>query len=240
MDNTLESFVLARRMGALALESDVWITRDGIAVLDHDGTAVRSGRTIAIGEVDRRRLPAHIPSLGEFYATVGTEVLLSLDVKDAAAAAETLRVAHRAGSGTVARTWLCHPDSSQLKRWRRIDDEVGLVASVKRRAVTPGRPADPEQLAAAGIDVVNLRGDKWTPALVRRCHSAGVEAFAWNVQSAMRMRMLVSWGIDAIYSDHVDRIVAVLGKGSIGSTKARRDGPGARSLRTLDPRWSTV
>lgn len=239
-DNTLESFVLARRMGAIAVESDVWITRDGIAVLDHDGTALRAGRTVAIGEVDRRRLPAHIPSLDEFYATVGTEVLVSLDVKDVAAATETLRVAHRAGPGTVARTWLCHPDTSQLERWRSIDDQVGLVASVKRRALAPDRHADLQRLAAVGVDVVNLRGDKWTPALVRRCHGAGLEAFAWNVQSTLQMRLLLSWGVDAIYSDHVDRLVAVLGAGLLGTTRARRFGTEARSARTPAPRWSTA
>ncbi|MCB1039054.1 MAG: glycerophosphodiester phosphodiesterase, partial [Acidimicrobiales bacterium] len=36
-ENTLEAFSLALRLGATALESDVWLTADGIPVLDHDG-----------------------------------------------------------------------------------------------------------------------------------------------------------------------------------------------------------
>ncbi|MBJ7427293.1 MAG: hypothetical protein JHD22_10160, partial [Ilumatobacteraceae bacterium] len=36
-ENTIEAFELALRLGASGLESDTWITRDGIAVLDHDG-----------------------------------------------------------------------------------------------------------------------------------------------------------------------------------------------------------
>ena len=41
-ENTLEAFTLAVRLGATGLESDVWLTRDGEAVLDHDGL-VRNG-----------------------------------------------------------------------------------------------------------------------------------------------------------------------------------------------------
>ena len=40
--NTLEAFRLGLRLGATGLESDVWLTADGIPVLDHDGR-VRHG-----------------------------------------------------------------------------------------------------------------------------------------------------------------------------------------------------
>ena len=36
-ENTLEAFTLGLRLGANGLESDVWLTADGQAVLDHDG-----------------------------------------------------------------------------------------------------------------------------------------------------------------------------------------------------------
>ena len=36
-ENTLESFELAVRLGATGLETDVWLTKDNQAVLDHDG-----------------------------------------------------------------------------------------------------------------------------------------------------------------------------------------------------------
>ena len=35
-ENTIEAFELALRLGASGLESDVWITADGVAVLDAD------------------------------------------------------------------------------------------------------------------------------------------------------------------------------------------------------------
>ena len=41
-ENTIEAFALALRLGATGLESDVWLTADGEAVLDHDGSVGRS------------------------------------------------------------------------------------------------------------------------------------------------------------------------------------------------------
>ena len=47
-ENTLGAFTLALRLGATGLESDVWLTADGEAVLDHDG--------LAGGRLRRRRI----------------------------------------------------------------------------------------------------------------------------------------------------------------------------------------
>ena len=67
-ENTLAAFQLALRLGATGLESDVWLTADGVPVLDHDGV-VRAGlRTRPIGTLARAELPPHIPSLAELYA----------------------------------------------------------------------------------------------------------------------------------------------------------------------------
>src|SRR3954462_12958880 len=84
-ENTLEAFLLARRLGATGLESDVWCTADGVAVLDHDGVVGSRFRRQPIGDVARAALPAHIPALADLYAECGTEFELSLDVKDAEA-----------------------------------------------------------------------------------------------------------------------------------------------------------
>src|SRR3954451_2163401 len=81
-ENTLESFRLALRLGATGLESDVWVTADGAAVLDHDGVVRQGLRKRAIGDVARADLPAHIPTLDDLYAVCGTAFELSLDVKD--------------------------------------------------------------------------------------------------------------------------------------------------------------
>ncbi|MGZ6961807.1 MAG: glycerophosphodiester phosphodiesterase, partial [Ilumatobacteraceae bacterium] len=65
-ENTLPGFELALKLGATGLESDVWVTADGVAVLDHDGVVKRPiGRNRPIAELSRSALPGHIPSLSE-------------------------------------------------------------------------------------------------------------------------------------------------------------------------------
>ena len=68
-ENTLEAFKLAQQLGATGLESDVWLTADGEAVLDHDGLVGgpvgRRVRRRPIGSLTRARLPDHIPTLAE-------------------------------------------------------------------------------------------------------------------------------------------------------------------------------
>ena len=104
-ENTLDSFRLALRLGATGLESDVWRTADREVVLDHDGI-VRSGvRRRPISEVARADLPRHIPTLAELYEAVGTDVPLSLDVKDTAAADGIVATARDAGGHAVAYVW---------------------------------------------------------------------------------------------------------------------------------------
>src|SRR4029450_13279557 len=79
-ENTLEGFRLALRLGATGLESDVWLTADGEAVLDHDGIVGRVRRR-PVGTVDRAQLPAHIPTLEDLYAEAGTQGQDSLHAK---------------------------------------------------------------------------------------------------------------------------------------------------------------
>src|SRR3954451_14855922 len=83
-ENTIEAFTLALRLGATGLESDVWITSDGVAVLDHDGVVRQGLRRRPIADLTRAQLPDHVPTLEELYASCGTDYELSLDVKDAA------------------------------------------------------------------------------------------------------------------------------------------------------------
>jgi glycerophosphoryl diester phosphodiesterase len=55
-ENTIDAFELAIRLGATGLESDTWITRDGIAVLDHDGVVKGRIRNKPISNFNRSEL----------------------------------------------------------------------------------------------------------------------------------------------------------------------------------------
>lgn len=205
-DNTIESFTLALRLGATGLESDVWLTADGVPVLDHDGV-VRAGlRRRMIPALNRSELPAHMPTLEELYAACGTEFHLSLDVRHEPAAARVVEVARAAGHD-LSRLWLCHPDWRVAAGWRGLSDDVRLVDSTRLKVMKQGPERRAAQLRSAGVDCVNLHHSDWSGGLVALFHRFERYAFGWDAQFERILVGLVRMGIDGIFSDHVDRLV---------------------------------
>ena len=179
-------------------------------MLDHDGK-VRAGlRSRPIGSLDRRSLPAHVPTLEDLYAECGTDFELSLDIKEPAAAPTVAAVARAAGAGVPERLWLCHPDWELLAEWRKDLADVRLVNSTKMREMRKGPERRAAQLSAAGIDTVNLHYEEWTGGLTTLFHRFGVLAFGWDAQHERILRNLLRMGIDGVFSDHVDRMVDAL------------------------------
>jgi glycerophosphoryl diester phosphodiesterase len=218
-ENTLEAFALALGLGATGLESDVWLTRDGAAVLDHDGVVRGPDGVRSIRELTRAELPDHVPSLAELYRACGSDFELSLDVKDPGAAAEVVRVARAARA--LERLWLCHPSWKVVAGWRSLAPEARLVDSTRVHQLDGGALRRAKLLRAAAIDAVNLHGSDWTPELVRVFQSAGLRAFAWDLQTDAHLQRVLAMGIDAVYSDHVDRMMTAIRHGTAAS--GRRD-----------------
>ncbi|MBM3685009.1 MAG: glycerophosphodiester phosphodiesterase [Actinobacteria bacterium] len=212
-ENTLEAFNLALRLGATGLESDAWITRDGVVVLDHDGVVRRSARRRPIAQVAAAELPSHIPTLEEFYALCGDTVDVSLDVKDPTAAARVLEVAAACGGASVRRLWLCHHDVEVVASWRGLSDEVRLVDSTRLRFIEEGVERRAARLRSEGVDALNLHHTDWNGGLIALVHRFERLAFAWDAQVPRVIAELLDIGIDAVYSDHVDRLVEALGPG---------------------------
>ena len=209
-ENTLEAFRLALRLGATGIESDVWLTADGEAVLDHDGVVgslLRGRRRRRIADLRRDELPAHIPTLDELYAACGTDYELSLDVKDPAAVDRVVSVARAAGAGAPGRLWLCHPTLDRLVEWRPRLPDVRLVDSTRLDRLTEGPERRAADLRAAGVDAVNLHHSDWSGGLVTLFHRFERYAFGWDAQFERVITGLVDMGIDGLYSDHVDRLM---------------------------------
>ena len=204
-DNTLESFRLGLRLGATGLESDVWITADGIAVLDHDGVVGGAFRRKPISAVDRADLPAHIPSLAELYEACGVGTQISLDVKDPSALEEVLRVARAAGA--AENLWLCHPDLELLTSWTQLSGPTHLVHSTRMASMDRGAERHAARLREAGIDAVNLHHSEWTAGQVTLFHRFTRFTMGWDAQHVRNIDSLLNMGIDGIFSDHVDRMV---------------------------------
>jgi glycerophosphoryl diester phosphodiesterase len=208
-ENTLESFLLARRLGATGIESDAWVTSDGQVVLDHDGVIGRL-RKRPLVDYERTSLPGHIPTLEDLYLACGTDYELALDIKDAAAIQPVVETAKRYCA--TDRLWVCHHDWRLVASWRALDPEIKLVDSTRLRSMKDGAERRAAQLADAGIDAVNMHVSDWNGGLTTLFHRFERFAFAWDAQFERQLDEVVDMGIDAVFSDHTDRMVGVIAK----------------------------
>jgi glycerophosphoryl diester phosphodiesterase len=214
-ENTLEAFELALRQGATGLESDAWLSADGIPVLVHDRTIRPPGRRI---DVTRRRADElaeyGVPRLAELYTALGTDFELSLDLEHAAVARPALEVASAVGA--AGRLWACHEDPDVLADLRSRSGDVRLVCTTGPQPIRDWLPTLLERLVAIPVDCLNMRWSVWTAGRVERVHAAGLLAFGWDAQTPASVSRLVELGIDALYADHPDRLVAAFAEAAGG------------------------
>jgi glycerophosphoryl diester phosphodiesterase len=208
-ENTLEAFTLARRLGATGLETDAWLTADGHVVLDHDGFVKGKLRRRPIAAARRTELPSHIPTLGDLFATCGTDYHLSIDLKDPRAGPLIIAQAREADPTMPGRLWLCH-DWPVVATLRTVDPDVKLVDSTRLRKMGEGPERRAATLAREGIDAVNLHHTDWTGGLTTLFHRFGRLTLAWDLQFEPALRTVLRMGIDGVFSDWTDRMVDAL------------------------------
>jgi glycerophosphoryl diester phosphodiesterase len=209
-ENAIATFADAVALGARGVETDAWLTQDGIVVLDHDGVAGRSGRQ-PISEIRRGELPAHMATLTDLYQTLGGELDLAIDVKSAAIAEAVLAVAKR--HDAAGRLWLFAPspaDLADLDSGQRAVTVRGNVMRSSQRATALERARD------AGIEAINARWMWWNRALVAEVHEMGMLAFGYDAQRRASLDRSLAIGIDGVFSDHVERMVAAIAAASAG------------------------
>lgn len=204
-ENTIDSFRLAIEMGATGLETDVWLTADGVPVIDHDGLVGSIIRRKPISKILRENLPAHIPTLADFYEAINPRFPVSIDVKDDAAFHAIIQAARAAQA--EENLWLCHPSYAALGQHRQ-DTTAKLICSTRLSKLNEGLERHAQRLRDAEVDGLNMHHSDWSPGAIATIHRFGRMALAWDTQFERQIAKLIDYGIDALYSDHVDRMVA--------------------------------
>lgn len=218
VENTLQSFRAAVDAGAEYLESDVRATKDGVAVLVHDGGLHRvAGHPVDVHAVDWAELRdvdlgdgARVPSLAEALELM-PGARFNLDVKSEDAIdpmARAIRVANAQDRVLIG---------SFSARRRR-----GVVAQLPGVA-TSAAPGEVLLSFLAGlVGLTSLAG--WalravdavqiplsagpfrlgTRRAIRAFHAAGVEVHFWTVNDVAEMARLLDAGADGIVTDRAD------------------------------------
>ena len=205
-ENTLAAFKLALTLGVNGLESDVWTTADGQAVLDHDGVVRRPmRRAVPIAEIDRADLPGHIPTLAELFEHCGTAFHLSLDLKHPESGDVVLDIVGAAGSTMLERLWLCSPEWESLLPLR--GQGAQLLDSTRLGKIKEGPERRAATLAKNGVAGLNMHHTDWNGGLVALCHRFDLVAFSWDLQEPHLLERALRMGVDGVYSDYPDRLV---------------------------------
>lgn len=206
-DNALDTFAAALALGARGLETDAWLSLDGKVILDHDGNAGPPGHE-PIAQIARDQLPTHMATLDELYEHCGTAFTLAVDVKTTTVATAMVDVAKRYGA--AGNLWVVMPETS-ARELAALDEghrAVTIRGEVLRRPKR--RRAALAAAAEINVEAINARWMWWSRSIIAEVHDAGMKAFGYDAQHVFALNRSVRLGLDGVFSDHVDRMLAAL------------------------------
>lgn len=217
-ENTLASFRAALELGAIAIETDVHLTRDRRVVSLHDATLDRT--TTGTGPVAEHTLAEladldagswfdasfsheRVPELGAVLDLLRGRALLMIELKAGPGIEEAIRdlLDARSQRDQVA-FFSFYPD--KIARCRALMPDVPTVWLAWRddgvydeRTEAYARAVHAD---AIGFDHRHLHAEH-----VQRAHAAGLPVFTWTVNAPEDVARTAALGVDVIISDQVLR-----------------------------------
>ena len=216
LENTLAAVDRVVALGFGYLETDVRVTRDGVAVLLHDArldrTTDRTGlvRDLPWAEVAEARVGGRepVPRLDELLGSY-PDLRVNIDIKTPAAVDPLVEVIRRTGAVDRVCVGSFHDRLIPMVR-----DRLGerLCTSLGPREVLALRLGALRQTAAGCAQVPPglLRIRVIDPRFVAAAHRRGLPVHAWTVNDPAEMNRLLDLGVDGIMSDDAPALRAVL------------------------------
>jgi glycerophosphoryl diester phosphodiesterase len=229
-ENTLAAFEEAIRLGAHAVELDVRVSRDGVAVVMHD--AVLDRTTDGTGAVNERTAaelralnagtatsPAPVPTLAEVLDLASGRTAVALEIKNlfGEPGYEPAREpAVEAAHADLARTAFEGPVLVVSFNPATIAASKAIAPEVPTGFLTNELVAPADALAhalQAGHGFV-LPGTRALipagPGFVRAAHAAGVLVGTWTVDDPDELGIVLGFGVDVVASNDPAMALAVL------------------------------
>jgi glycerophosphoryl diester phosphodiesterase len=235
-ENTLDSFARGAADGAVVIETDVHLTRDGVPVLlhDHDVARVSNGSgpvrdlsfsalreldagfhfTARDGTTPFRGAGLRVPSLAEALdALPGMRFNLELKEDCPEIAERVLAVVRE--SDREERTLVTSAEDPLMEKLRgavrRSGARVAIGAStgdVARfvRAARDGLPP-PAEAMALQIPAEFAGRPLVTPPLIEAAHAHGIQVHVWTINEPSEIAALLALGVDGVISDYPARVV---------------------------------
>ncbi len=226
-ENTLAAFRRALALGATMIELDVRLTADGVPLVIHDSTLLRTtdgeGRVEELVLDEIRRFSAgrwfgeafaaeRVPTLAEVYALVGDRAEINVEIKGegGAAAQAALEVAREAAG--LGRTLFSAFDPADLQKIRGASGEARLALLTGAASIaTPGSPAPRSShgriMARVGrweglsLEAANLQAGLAAPDTVGALHRLGLRVYVFTVDGEEAVAELQRIGVDGVFAN---------------------------------------
>jgi glycerophosphoryl diester phosphodiesterase len=208
-ENTLPALAAATALGADMVEIDLRRTRDGAIVVLHDQTLGRLwGLEVSVGDVDLAEVAAlghddvRIPTLADVLDVVPLPLMVDFTRREVVPGAlEAVQAA-----GALPRCLFVTGNVASLQQLR------GQSAEARMGLTWLDGPEPPLAL------LHELRAEYWnpwcgviTPEGVTAAHHAGLRVATWTVDAPVEMTRMVEAGVDAVVSNRIAVLVALLG-----------------------------
>ncbi len=223
IENSLQAFANAVRLGYRYLETDVHASRDGVVFAFHDQTLDRLTdrrgriRDLPAEQVAQARIGGRepVPLLIELLEAF-PDIRLNIDVKDETAIEPCVRVLRQANA--LGRVCIASFSTRRLRRLRHLlgSSATSSLGSAEVAALRLGpvdvvrslgrrRGASCAQVPhrAGPLTVVDER-------FVHRSHDLGLEVHVWTVDAPAQMHALLDLGVDGLITDEIQTLKDVL------------------------------
>jgi glycerophosphoryl diester phosphodiesterase len=240
-ENTLASFARAVEDGAVILESDVHLTRDGVPVLIHDDEVDRctegTGRVADLDWAALQKLDAgyrfspdghshpqrgrglRIPSLREaLIAFPGAR--FNLELKEAAPGIVERTVEVVAEADRAELTLITSAEDDIMRRLHEhveaegVGVALGACTSEVAGFAVSGARGEPPPAGPMALQIpTEFAGSPLvTRALVEHAHAYGVQVHVWTIDETDEMLRLLELGVDGIVTNLPARMVDLLAR----------------------------
>jgi glycerophosphoryl diester phosphodiesterase len=214
VENTLDAFAGAKRLGADGVELDVRLTGDGALAVHHDATLDGIGPIAQLGVPD---LPAHIPLLADVLS-ICDGMVVNVEIKndlgetghdDDVVAVEVARVIEEAG--WIDRVIVSSFGLASLHAVGRADSRLAIgVLWPPLSDVSLALPL----ARSAGWQAVHPFVTEVNAELVGAAHEAGLAVNVWTVNAAHDLTAFVALGVDALITDHLAEAIDIARAGA--------------------------
>jgi len=216
-ENSMPVILSSIDKGIQSIEIDVQLTKDGVAVLNHDATLYRvAGVNKRVADLtyeqvskltigyDADGLPIPIATLDEVLNVAQGQIKLLIDLKPTGPSGplvqEVVRSVH--DYGMEQDVYIQSFDSSTLRQIRQLDPEI-RIGQIMYFAVG--------NLSSLDVDFYTVEQVMVTKQLVDRAHAAGREVWVWTVNGRHNLKEMLKFEIDGIITDTPETAQSMIG-----------------------------